>query len=161
MNYNLKNKEDRRRYVRYCNKLLDEQRPNVKVLDESGRTPNQNSYMHVIIRIVAVYTGETEYYAKQVYFKQMANPGIFKRVTKDSVTGKITETYRSSKELSIPEMRKAIGRFKQWVLEVFEGKLILPDATIEDDGTVTFKSDAEKDGFARAEIEASKVDNYM
>jgi hypothetical protein len=140
---------------------MKNQRGNVKLVDESNRTLNQNSYAHVLIRIVAAYTGETEYYAKQVYFKKMANPGIFKRITKDSVTGKITETYLSSKELSIPEMRKAIDGFKRWVLETFDGKLVLPEADISDDGTVTFKSDAEKEGFVKAEIEASKVDTYI
>lgn len=161
MNYDLRNKEDRKRYLRYANKLLREQRSNVKIVDESGRTLNQNSYVHVLIRIVAAYTGETEYYAKQVYFKQMANPGIFSTVTKDMTTGKLVDRLRSTKELSIPEMRKAISGFRQWTLDTFEGKLVLPDATIEDNGNVTFGSDEEREGFVRAEIESSKVENYM
>lgn len=161
MNYDLRNKEDRKRYLRYANMLLRQQRPNVKIVDESNRTLNQNSYMHILVRIVAQYTGETEYYAKQVYFKEMANPGIFSTVTKDSITGKVISRLRSSKELSIPEMRRAIWGFRQWVLETFEGKLILPDAIIEDNGNVTFGSDEEREGFARAEIESSKVENYM
>lgn len=156
MNYDLRNKEDRKRFLRYANALMRNQRGNVKLIDESNRTLNQNSYIHVLIRIVAAYTGETEYYAKQVYFKQLANPGIFCTATKDMTTGKVMSILRSTTELSIPEMRKAIAGFKQWTLETFDGKLTLPDAIIEDDGTVTFNSDAEKDGFAKAEIEASK-----
>lgn len=161
MNYNLRDKNDRKRFLRYANALMKNQRPNVRLADESGRTLNQNSFIHVLIRLVANYTGETEYYAKQVYFKKMANPGIFCTTTKDITTGKITDIIRSTKELSVPEMRRAISGFKQWVLETFEGKLILPEATIEDDGSVTFNSDEEKEGFEKAEIEASKTEEYI
>lgn len=161
MNYDLRNKEDRKRYLRYANMLLRKERSNVKILDESSRTLNQNSYAHILIRIVAAYTGETEYYAKQVYFKKKANPGIFYSVTKDKLTGELTEVVRSTKDLSIPEMRKAISGFHAWVLDTFEGKLILPEAKIEDDGSVTFNSKEEAEGFAKAEIEASRSENYM
>ena len=156
MNYNFRDKNDRKRAIRYVNMLLRKERSNVKILDESSRTLNQNSYMHILVRIVASYTGETEYYAKQIYFKKMANPGIFYTMSKDTVTGKMVEVVRSSKELSIPEMRKAISAFRQWALEASDGKLILPDATIKDDGTVEFKSEEERKGFEKAEIEASK-----
>ena len=161
MNYDLTDKNDRKRFLRYANSLLKNQRTNVKLTDESNRTLNQNSYAHVLIRIVAAYTGETEYYAKQVYFKALANPGIFFLITKDAATGKMMKMVRSTSELSIDEMRKAISNFHWWVLETFDGQLVLPDATIEDDGTVTFKSDTEKEGFAKAEIEASKAEVYM
>jgi len=160
MNYDLRDKQDRKRFLRYANMLMKNQRTNVKLVDESGRTLNQNSFAHVLIRIVASYTGETEYYAKQVYFKELANPGIFYVTTKDSTTGKIMRMLRSTADLSIDEMRKAIGNFKWWVLETFDGKLILPEATINDDGSVTFRSEVEKEGFAKAEIEASK-NEYM
>lgn len=156
MNYDLRDKQDRKRFLRYANMLMKNQRTNVKLVDESGRTLNQNSFAHVLIRIVASYTGETEYYAKQVYFKQMANPGIFSTVTKDMTTGKMMYILRSTTELSIPEMRMAIAGFKQWVLETFDGKLVLPEATIEDDGSVTFASDSDKNGFEKAEVDASK-----
>ena len=161
MNYDLRNKEDRKRFLRYANMLMRSERSNVKLVDESSRTLNQNSFVHVLIRIVAAYTGETEYYAKQVYFKQLANPGIFCTVTKDTTTGQMMNILRSTAELTIPEMRKAILGFKQWVLDTFDGKLILPDVTVEDDGSVTFNSDVDKEGFAKAEIEASKVDTYI
>lgn len=161
MNYNLKNKEDRKRFLRYANMLMRKERSNVKIVDESNRTLNQNSYAHILIRIVAQYTGETEYYAKQVYFKELANPGLFSTVTKDSVTGQMISRLRSTTELTIPEMRKAIWGFRQWALDTFDGKLILPDATIEDNGNVTFGSEEEKVGFEKAEIEASKVENYI
>ena len=160
MNYDLRDKQDRKRFLRYANMLMKNQRANVRLVDESGRTLNQNSFAHVLIRIVASYTGETEYYAKQVYFKQMANPGIFSTVTKDTTTGKVMPILRSTTELSIPEMRKAIAGFKQWVLDTFDGKLILPEATIEDDGTVTM-SQEQREGLDKAEVAASKTEEYI
>lgn len=155
MNYDLRrsSKEDRRRFVHYANSLLKNERSNVRLIDESGRTPNQNSYMHVLCRILASDIGVTEQYAKQVYFKEMANKSIFYQNTKDALTNTIVTTVRSSKDLTIDEMRKAISNFRNWAAE--QG-YYLPDAQINDDGSVTFTSDKDKEAFHQAEIETSK-----
>lgn len=153
MNYDLTNKFDRAKFVKYANMLLRKQRNNVILLDESNRTLNQNSYIHVLCRILASETGVTEYYAKTVYLKEMACPDIFISVTKDRTTGKMVRVVRSTTDLSIPEMRKAITRLREWALDI---NILLPDAEINDDGTVSFNSKEEEEGFVKAEIEASK-----
>ena len=159
MNYDLTNKEERKRYVRYTNMLLREQRSNVKVVDESNRTPKQNSYIHVLCRILAVEVGVTEHYAKYVYLKKNACPEIFISATKDKITGKMEEVVRSTKDLTIPEMRKAIMRLREWASNELD--CYLPDATIKDDGTVEFKSEKDKIAYHQAEITTSKLDTYI
>lgn len=103
-------------------------------------------------------TGTTEAYAKEVYFKELANKDIFVRVTKDTLTGQMVKTTRSTCDLTIDEMRKAITNFRDWALE--QG-YYLPEANIEDDGTVTFDSSAEKAAFHQAEIQTSKAESYL
>lgn len=153
MNYDLTQKEDRRRFLRRANHLLRKQRENVALVDESNRTPNQNSYLHVLCRILAQDIGTSEYYAKQVYFKRFANQELFIRMSKDELTGKMVETIRSSAELTIPEMSKAIDNFHMWAAE--QGYK-LPEATLKEDGSLEFKSEEDKKAFHQAQIMTSK-----
>ena len=158
MNYDLTKVDDRKRFVRRCNSLLKKQRTNVSVVDESGRTTNQNSYLHVLCRILAAETGVTERYAKEVYLKNLACPDIFKTVTKDMLSGTMVTTTRSTADLTLPEMRRAIQEFRNWAAE---NGYALPDATIEDDGSVTFASSEDKDAFHQAEVNTSKLEDYL
>ena len=130
----------------------------MSLTDESNRTVNQNRYIHILCRILAQDTGVTEGYAKQVYFKEIANPEIFVRVTKDTLTNQMIKTIRSTCDLTIDEMRKAIDRFRNWAAE--QG-YALPDAQIADDGTVTFSSEDDKAAFHQAEIQTSKNEQYL
>lgn len=158
MNYDLTIKEERAKFVKRANALLKNSRSNVCLIDESNRTPNQNKYIHVLCRILAQDTGTTEGYAKQVYFKELANPDIFVRVTKDTLTNQMIKTVRSSCELTIQEMSKAIDNFRIWAAE--QG-YALPEATLNDDGTVTFASEQDKAAFHQAEIQTSKAEQYL
>ena len=156
MNYNLTNKEDRKRFIRYANSLLKNKKSLVSLDDKSNRTLSQNCYIHVLCRVMAQETGTTEYYAKQVYFKELANPDLFLRVTKDPLTGQMVKTIRSSTELTIQEMSKAIDNFIAWAAE--QG-YTMPEATSNTDGTMSFKSITDEKAFNQAEIETSK-NNY-
>ena len=158
MNYDLTSKEDRKRFVQRANKLLESQRKNVSLVDESNRTLNQNSYIHILCRIMAAGTGVTEAYAKQVYFKELANPEIFVTMTKDPITGKMIKFTRSTCDLSIPEMRKAIQNFRDWAAD---NGYNLPDAQIADDGSMSFSTPADKSAFHQATIETSKLESYL
>lgn len=158
MNYDLTSKEDRKRFVKRANFLLKNMRTNVSLVDESNRTLNQNSYIHVLCRIMAEGTGTTEQYAKQVYFKEIANPEIFERVTKDPLTGRVIKTTRSTCDLTITEMSKAITTFIRWAAE--EG-YVLPEANVNEDGILTFASEADKAAFHQAQIKTSKMDDYL
>lgn len=158
MNYNLSNKEDRGRFVKRANKLLEKQQTNVCLIDESNRTLNQNSYIHVLCRILAADTGQTTEYAKQVYFKELANPDIFITVTKDAVTNQMVKYTKSTSSLTINEMRRAIDNFRKWAAN---NGYYLPEANMSDDGSLSFASDNDKQAFNQAVIETSKVEDYI
>ena len=116
-----------------------------------------NKFMFYLLEELGVER-VTEYYAKQVYFKEMANPDIFVTVTKDQFTGQMIKRTRSTSELSVTEMRKAINRFREWS----EGNgCLLPDATIKDDESVEFRSDQDREAFNQAAIETSKQEIWM
>lgn len=158
MNYDLTNKEERKCFICRANSLLKNQKTNVSLTDESNRTLNQNSYIHILCRILATQTGVTEAYAKQVYFKELAGGNIFKTITKDTITGKMVQYYKSTRDLTIPEMRKAITQFRNWAQE---NGYYLPEAKIADDGTLSFASDKDKEAFHQATIQTSKLENYL
>ena len=158
MNYDLTTKENRKRFIARCNALLRNQRTNVCLIDESNRTLNQNKYIHVLCRILAQDVGVSEEYAKQVYFKELANPNIFITCTKDPLTGEMIKITRSTCDLNINEMRRAIDGFIRWAAE---NGYVLPEATLNDDGTMTFTSDQNDAAFHQAEIETSKEELYI
>lgn len=156
MNYDLTIKEERNSFIKRANSLLKKQRVNVSLKDESERTLKQNSYIHVLCRIMATQIGVTEAYAKQVYFKDIANPDVFVTTTKDKVTGQMVKYYRSTCDLTIPEMRKAIAQFRTWASD---NGYYLPEATIADDGTMSFTTQADADAYHQALIQTSKFEN--
>ncbi len=125
MNYDLRktNKESRKRFLRYANSLLKNERSNVCLIDESDRTLNQNSYLHVLCRILASYSGVTEDYAKQVYFKRMANPDIFVTATKDPLTNQMITRTRSTTELTITRPSISSGCGQNRMAAIFQTPL--------------------------------------
>lgn len=157
MNYDFTNRYDRKRFVKRANYLLLKKRENVCLVDESKRTPNQNSYIHVLCRILAQYAGTSETYAKQVYFKKMANKDIFYTVTKDAITGEMQKYIRSSAELTIPEMATAITNFIGWAAD---NGVELPKARLIDDGSengkLVFETEKDAKAYHQAQIETSK-----
>ena len=149
MNYDLTSKEQRKRFIKYANSLLKNQRTLVSLEDKSNRTLSQNCYLHVLCRILAQDIGVTEPYAKQVYFKELANPDIFLTVSKDPLSGQMVKVTRSSSDLTIQEMSRAINNFIIWAGE--QG-YVLPEAELKEDGTMEFKSKEDQDAFHWAEI---------
>ena len=115
MLYNLSNPLDRERFAAKANALL--QKGSVTELTEKTlRTHNQNSYLHLIIGVVAMDVGVTLEYAKREYFKKLVNGDLFIRKEQDRFSGEI-EVIRSSASLTIEEMSIAIDRFKRWGAE--------------------------------------------
>ena len=112
MTYNLSDDFDLRRAdARW--EALKRKGATVDLTEKAVRTLHQNSYIHLIIGVVAMETGNTIEYTKQQYFKKLVNPDLFERTKDDRFTGKTTY-YRSSAELSKEEMTQAIDRFRNW-----------------------------------------------
>ena len=158
MIYDLTNPLHRKQFVARANKMLQRHCTNAVLTDESKRTPNQNSYLHVLIRMLALETGVTEKYAKDVYFKSYANPGIFIQEIPDPITGEITQTLRSSSSLSVEEMWRAISSFRHWAAD---NGYYLPEATLDDSEKLVFKSQKDEQAFKKAELETERAKMYL
>ena len=138
--------------------MLEKKCQSATLIDGSKRTLSQNSYLHVLCRILAIEIGVTEKYAKDVYFKQLANPDLFIRDESDSLTGMKIQRLRSTSELTTEEMSKAINTFRHWSEE--QG-YYLPEANPDDDGSMEFASENDELAFRQGELESSRLERYI
>ncbi len=125
MKYDLSKIIDRERFKRRCNELF-EKRSFVELKDKTSRTLRQNNYLHLIIGYLASEVGVPLQYAKNEYYKKAANGEIFIRTMTDPVTGRETQTLRSSSGLTVEEMSITIDRFRGWSSAV--AGIYLPEA---------------------------------
>lgn len=88
----------------------------VELLEKNLRTGHQNSYLHLLIGVVAMETGNTIEDTKVHYFKEEVNKDIFATTKVDNM-GKVIHRLRSTTDLSKEEMSMAIDRFKRWGAE--------------------------------------------
>ena len=95
---------------------MEERGATVELREITGRTKAQNRYLHLILGVVAMDTGNTLAYTKEIYFKRLVNPDIFVQEVNDLYVGKV-QTVRSSAELSVETMSTAIDRFKRWAAD--------------------------------------------
>lgn len=108
-------------------KVLVERKSRIELIEKSYRTPNQNRYLHLLLGVVAMETGNTLEYVKEYYFKRLVNADIFVVDKLDRFTGKMQIT-RSSASITKEQMSLAIDRLKKWGAN--EG-IYLPDSTNE------------------------------
>lgn len=152
MIYDLTNPLHRKQFVARANKLLKKKSKVVELTDSSLRSPSQNNYLHVIIRILAMETGVSEQYAKDTYFKRLANSELFVSTLIDPITNEEKEYVRSSSDLTVEEMTAAIDNFRRWSEE--QG-YYLPEATIDTDGVFRV-SDKDIAAYQQAVVETER-----
>ena len=158
MIYDLTNPLHRKQFVARANKMLERHCTNVVLIDESKRSLNQNSYLHVLLRIMALETGVKEKYAKDVYFKQFANMDIFLREAVDPVTGNVIQSLKSTSELTLEEMSRAINNFRHWAED---NGYYLPEASLDESEKVVFKTKADEEAFKKAELETARASQFI
>ncbi len=112
MLYDLRNPLDRERFKRRCNALYQKQGI-VDLSEKTKRSSQQNKYLHLILSYLAMETGNTLDYVKEVFYKRTANKELFLREKEDEILGKV-EYLRSSADLSKEEMTLSIDRFRDW-----------------------------------------------
>ena len=112
MLYDLKNPLDRERFKRRCNALFKKQGI-VELSEKTIRSNQSNRYLHLILGYLAIETGNTLEYVKEVFYKRTANKDIFVRIKDDELLGK-TEYLRSSASLSQEEFSTSIDRLRDW-----------------------------------------------
>lgn len=131
--YDPNNEYDREKLIKRFNVLLEgdslielkEHRPK--------RTGFQNNYLHLILSYFALEFGYTKEEVKLDIFKRLVNRDIFETERKDK-RGNLRLVLRSTAELSIDEMSKAIERFRNY--SASEAQLYLPSPS--DIGQIKF-----------------------
>jgi len=107
---------------------------------------------------MAFETGVKESYAKEVYFKTYANHDLFIQEVTDPITGTVVNCYRSTADLTIDEMTRAINNFRHWAEE---NGYYLPEATLDDDEKLIFKSPKDEQAFNQAAIETARASQFL
>lgn len=159
MTYDLSNKAHRKQIVTRVNNYLKKKSGLLTITDDSVRTLNQNKYLHVLIRMLALETGVQEDYAKEMYFKRLANPNLFVKTRFDSLSGKDMEYTVSSSALTTEEMSKAIDSFRRWSES---NGYYLPEAHYNDEThEYEFSSTEDKLAFEKGIVDTSRADKWL
>lgn len=112
MKYDLTSELDRQRFIARARKLL-EKGGFVELRECTARTLSQNAYLHLLLGVVALDTGNDLQYVKTWYFKKIVNPDLFVVKKQDKLIGEV-EVLRSTATLTKEETSVAIDRFKRW-----------------------------------------------
>jgi len=112
MQYDLTSDFQRKAFLSRVDNLL-ERGCVVELTEKTIRTRGQNNYLHLLIGVVAMETGNTLDYCKEMYFKRLCNRDLFITTRSDRYAGQV-EVIRSSADLTREEMSTAIDRFKRW-----------------------------------------------
>lgn len=115
MVYDLSSDFQRKAFLARVDNLMEKDAV-VELTEKAFRTPNQNRYLHLLIGVVAIETGNTLEDAKKWYFKETCNPDLFHVQHRDKM-GNCIDHIRSTAELTKEEMSTAIDRFKRWGAE--------------------------------------------
>ena len=115
MLYDLSSEFQRKAFLARVDNLM-EKGAVVEMTERAFRSPNQNRYLHLLIGVVAIETGNTLEDAKKWYFKETCNPDFFHVQHRDKM-GNCIDHIRSTAELTKEEMSTAIDRFKRWGAE--------------------------------------------
>ena len=115
MLYDLSSEFQRKAFLARVDNLM-EKGAVVEMTERAFRSPNQNRYLHLLIGVVAIETGNTLEDAKKWYFKETCNPDLFHVQHRDKM-GNCLDHIRSTAELTKEEMSTAIDRFKRWGAE--------------------------------------------
>lgn len=116
MLYDLRNPLDRERFKRRCNALF-EKRGIVGLSEKTQRSSQQSKYLHLILSLLAIETGNSIDYVKEIFYKRTANKELYVREKEDGILGKV-EYLRSSADLSKEEMTLSIDRLRDWSSQV-------------------------------------------
>ena len=115
MTFDLSNEFQRKAFLARCEDCL-EKAVAVELSVKTFRSRNQNRYIHLLLGVVAMDTGNSVEYVKEMYFKRLVNSDLFVLDREDKLLGKV-QVLRSSADLTTEEMSMAIDRFKRWGAE--------------------------------------------
>ena len=116
MLYDLSNEFSRRQFSARVRHLWEKGAGIVELTDKSRRSLNQNSYLHAILGVLALETGNSLEVVKREIYKKRVNPDLFVRMKADPLLGEV-ETIRSSRDLTKEEFSLSLDRYKRFCAE--------------------------------------------
>ena len=96
----------------------------IKCENLEPKSLGQNAYIHLVFAWVAINTGYTKEYVKEVLFKQIVNPQIFVIECVNEKNGEMYNYIRSWATVTKAEADIAISRFIDYCIE--KGDLAIP-----------------------------------
>ena len=145
MLYDLSNPLQAESFKTRCN-FLFKKGGVVELNDKANRTKNQNAYLYLLFGYFGVETGNNIETVKNEYFKLTVNPDYFVRKKFDQLLKHERIYLRSTRDLTVEEMRVCIDRFKNWSSQ--EAGIYLPDAK-------------DKEKIRQMELEVERNRNYL
>lgn len=115
MIYDLSRQLDRERASARFNSLLM-RGCCVDITEKTGRSLNQNNYLHLVLGVLAMETGNTIADVKEHYYKRLVNYDIFARPKVDKLGNALT-VMRSTSELTHEELSLSIDRLHNWAYQ--------------------------------------------
>lgn len=112
MIYDLSKPLDREKFKMRVNHLYSKG-VQVELIEKVRRSLSQNAYLHTLLGILALDQGVTMEYAKEHYYKRHVNKDLFVLTRKDKILGDV-EVLRSSRDLTVEEMRISIDKLRNW-----------------------------------------------
>lgn len=125
MIYDSSNELDRKRAEERFNFLISKG-SKIELSEIRKRSLRQNSYLHVLLGIIALEQGEKIKYVKEHWYKRLVNRDLYVIVKHDRFLGD-TEDTRSSTELTVEEMTLSIDRLRNWASQELGCYLPSPD----------------------------------
>lgn len=116
MLYDLSNELSRKQFSVRVKHLWEKRAGIVELTDKSRRSLNQNSYLHAILGVLALETGNSLEVVKREIYKKRINPDLYVRMKADPVLGEV-ETIRSSRDLTKEEFSLSLDRYKKFCSE--------------------------------------------
>ena len=113
MLYDLSNELSRKQFAARVKHLWEKGAGIVELTDKSRRSLNQNNYLHAILGVLALETGNSLEVVKREIYKKKVNPDLFLRIKHDPMLGEIEEV-RSSRDLTKEEMSLSLDRYKKF-----------------------------------------------
>lgn len=124
MIYNTSNKIEADRVRKRLDSLIGSGKV-VELKAKDFRSLNQNNYLHLLLGYVAVETGLSVDYVKQVYYKSHLNKDIFEYKSINNITGEEYVLLKSTSDISTDDMSLSIQRLRNFASE--ELGLYLPE----------------------------------
>ena len=113
MLYDLSNDLSRKQFAARVKHLWAKGSGIVELTDKSRRSLSQNNYLHSILGVLALETGNSLEVVKREIYKKKVNPDLFIRTKHDPLLGEIEEV-RSSRDLTKEEMSLSLDRYKKF-----------------------------------------------